>query len=224
MKKLILVLGLLVLAVAAYAAIRHKRENAFMEIEQTFQQLEAREDLKQATFSGGCFWCMEGPFEAMDGVEEVIAGYSGGSEENPTYIQVVGGTTGHRESVRIYYDPNQISYQELLKIYWYQVDPTDSGGQFADRGEQYTTAIFYHDEAQKQAAEQAINTLNESGEYEKEIVTKVLPIKNFYPAEDFHQDFYKHSKERYQIYNEGSGRKGYTQEIKESLNKVFSGQ
>ncbi|MFC1653390.1 peptide-methionine (S)-S-oxide reductase MsrA [Patescibacteria group bacterium] len=222
MRKLFIIFFILIGSVLFYTKTDIKEGNKFMKIQEQFEELESRNELMKATFSGGCFWCMEGPFEAMEGVEEVISGYSGGDVENPKYEQVISGTTGHRESVRIYFNPNKIKFSELLKTYWYQIDPTDSGGQFADRGEQYTTAIYCHSEEQKKLAEEAIKTLNESGEYDSEIVTEVIPVENFYPAEDYHQDFYKHSQERYQNYAQGSGRKDYIKNVTNSLNKVFS--
>jgi methionine-S-sulfoxide reductase len=191
--------------------------DSFKDINIQFENLETRPDLSQATFSGGCFWCMEGPFEALDGVEEVISGYTGGLVENPNYEEVISGSTGHREAVRIYYNPSNVTFDELLNIYWTQIDPTDSGGQFADRGEQYTTAVFFHTDDQKEAAQNSIELLNESDKYEKEIVTEVVPVSSFYPAEDYHQDFYKKSEERYKSYSKGSGRVDYIEKIKNKL-------
>lgn len=194
--------------------------SAFTEINQEYETLRSRTDLKTATFAGGCFWCMEGPFESIDGVVEVVSGFSGGSVDRPTYKQVVNGGTGHRESVHIFYDPTKVTYDMLLERYWKQVDPTDSGGQFADRGYHYTTAIFYHDTEQKNAAEAQIAHLNTSGMYEKPIVTQVLPFTSFYPAEDYHQDFYQKSSEYYKKYKKGSGREEYI----EAMEKKFENQ
>ena len=149
--------------------------------------------IKKATFAGGCFWCMVKPFDQWDGVHAVISGYTGGHLENPTYEDVKRGDTGHYEAVEITYDPNIISYQDILDIYWRQIDPTDDGGQFHDRGDSYRTAIFYHDEEQKRLAEQSKKELEESGKFNKPIVTKILPATTFYPAEDYHQDYYKES-------------------------------
>lgn len=185
--------------------------------EQLYQQLQQRDDLKVATFAGGCFWCMEGPFEELDGVETAVVGYAGGDEENPTYEQVAHGETDHREAVQVFYDPREIDYEELLETYWLQVDPTDQGGQFADRGGHYTTAIFYHDEQQKKAAAKAKKQLDESGRYEEPVVTEILPFKNFYLAEEYHQDYYRKNYVHYQMYKEGSGRAKHVRE-----NKKFS--
>jgi peptide methionine sulfoxide reductase msrA/msrB len=185
-----------------------------------------KNNLQKATFAGGCFWCMEGPFEAEEGVSEAISGYAGGEEENPTYEEVVSGKTGHREAVQIVYDPHIISYERLLEIYWKQIDPTDDGGQFADRGFQYTTAVFFHTKEQKLLAEESKNALQESGIYNELIVTDVLPYLSFYPAEEYHQDFYKHSAERYGQYKKGSGRAGYISEnstrVKQTLDSLQS--
>jgi len=166
-------------------------------------------DYKYATFAGGCFWCMEPPFEELEGVTDVITGYTGGNTENPTYEQVCSGTTGHYEAIQITYDPQKISYGKLLDVFWRHIDPTDDGGQFADRGSQYQTAVFYHDDAQKEAAEVSKKALDNSGRFDKPIATKILPHTVFYPAEDYHQDYYKKSSTRYYLYKKASGREDY---------------
>jgi methionine-S-sulfoxide reductase len=176
-----------------------------------YQELQKDPKLNRATFSGGCFWCLEGPFKQLDGVADVIAGYSGGHPENPSYEEVVSGTTGHRESVQVFFDPQKISYETLLETFFWQIDPTDPGGQFADRGEQYTTAVFYHDEKQLKDAENYLSKLSESGKYQKPIATKILPFKNFYPAEDYHQAYHLKNAERYKRYYNLSGRKDYVE-------------
>lgn len=150
--------------------------------------------LEKATFAGGCFWCMVKPFDQWDGIDRVISGYSGGHIENPTYKDVKSGTSGHYEVVQITFDPSIFSYEKLLEIYWQQIDPTDDGGQFHDRGDSYRTAIFYHSEEQKKLAETSKKNLSDSGKFKKPIVTKILPAATFYPAEDYHQDFYKKVK------------------------------
>ena len=164
---------------------------------------------EKATFAGGCFWCMEPPFENLDGVFEVVSGYSGGPEENPTYQEVSAGATGHREVVQVVYDPSKVSYEELLEVFWRQIDPTDSGGQFADRGNQYETAIYYYDEEQRTLAEKSRNELAQSGRFDRPIVTEILAAGAFYPAEDYHQDYYKKNSTHYKRYRKGSGREGY---------------
>lgn len=162
-----------------------------------------------ATFAGGCFWCMVKPFDQMPGIQSVVSGYTGGTVENPTYEQVCSGTTGHYEAVQITFDPRQISYEELLQIFWQQIDPTDAGGQFADRGQSYSPAIFYHDEKQRRLAEESKQQLAESGRFQKPIVTAILPAQPFYPAEEYHQDYYKKNPLRYQYYRAASGREQF---------------
>lgn len=168
--------------------------------------LPLAEHLEKATFAGGCFWCMVKPFDQWDGVHKVVSGYTGGHVENPTYEQVKSGTTGHYEAVQITFDPNIITYDELLRIYWQQIDPTDDGGQFHDRGSSYRTAIFYHTEEQKSKAEQSKKELEKSGRFQKPIVTQILPAKEFYEAEEYHQDFYKKNPIEYKKDREISGR------------------
>ncbi|MDD4984957.1 MAG: peptide-methionine (S)-S-oxide reductase MsrA [Dehalococcoidales bacterium] len=165
-----------------------------------------------ATFAGGCFWCMEPPFEKLDGIREVVAGYTGGDKKNPTYEDISWGKTGHYEAVQIKYDPDVISYGELLSVFWRQIDPTDGGGQFADRGTQYRTAIFYHDERQKEMAEQCRSMLEASGIYDKPIATQILPYKEFYRAEEYHQDYYLKNTSRYENYKCNSGRCEYIEQ------------
>jgi peptide methionine sulfoxide reductase msrA/msrB len=165
--------------------------------------------LSTAIFAGGCFWCMEPPFEQLEGVSEVTAGYTGGHVENPTYEQVSTGSTGHYEAARIMFDPSVISYDELIEVFWRNIDPVDRQGQFADKGSQYRTAVFYFDEAQKASAEKSRKALADSGKFKKPIATEILPAAEFYPAEDYHQDYYKKNAEHYNRYKIGSGRAGY---------------
>jgi peptide methionine sulfoxide reductase msrA/msrB len=168
---------------------------------------------EKATFAGGCFWCMERPFESLDGVIEVISGYTGGHKENPTYEEVSHGKTGHLEAVQIIYDPSRISYSQLLDIFWKQIDPTDSGGQFVDRGEQYRSAIFYHNEDQRKLAEKSKKLLDASGRYKKPIVTEIRKATTFYRAEEYHQDYYMKNPIRYKFYRLNSGRDHYLERI-----------
>lgn len=168
---------------------------------------------KTATFAGGCFWCTEASFEAIEGVVQVISGYAGGEIDNPSYEEVSFGETGHKEAIQITYDPESVSFNDLLEIYWRSIDPTDPGGQFNDRGEQYKTAIFYIDEEQKLIAEESKNKLANSGRYEKEITTKILPYKNFYPAEEYHQDYSIKNPVRYGLYKSGSGRDSFLESV-----------
>ena len=175
--------------------------------------LEAQENLETATFAGGCFWCMEPPFEKLDGVKEVLSGYTGGQEINPTYKQVASGQTTHYESVQIKYDPNKVSYEKLLDVFWMQIDPTDAGGQFVDRGSQYKTAIFYHNANQKKLAELSKEKLDKSGRYKKAIVTEIIPSSKFYVAEEYHQDYYKKNRLNYKSYRYFSGRDKFLKKI-----------
>lgn len=172
-------------------------------------RIQAEPAYQKATFAGGCFWCLEPPFEQLDGVIEVIAGYTGGHVPNPTYEQVCAGGTGHLEAVQITYDPSRIGYRQLLEVFWRNIDPTDGGGQFVDRGEQYGTAVFYHDEEQKRLAEESRKNLEASGRFSRPVVTRILPAREFYSAEEYHQDYYKKSAFRYKLYRAGSGRDAF---------------
>lgn len=168
---------------------------------------------KKATFAGGCFWCMVAPFQELKGVIEVIAGYTGGHKENPTYKEVCQGNTGHFEAVQVTYNPDIITYPTLLQTFWRQIDPTDAGGQFHDRGQSYQTAIFYHDEEQKAQAEESRRQLQESGRLAGPIVTQLLPAKEFYPAEEYHQDYHRKNPVHYGQYRRGSGREDYINQV-----------
>lgn len=173
----------------------------------------AMKNQQKATFAGGCFWCMVGPFAAREGVSQVLSGYAGGHKKNPTYEEVSSGTTGHTEVIQVIYDPSKVSFDALLEIFWRQIDPTDDGGQFADRGSQYRTAIFYHSEDQKRLAELSKEALQKSGRFDKPIATPILPMGPFYPAEDTHQDYYKKNPLRYKLYRSNSGRDSYLKEM-----------
>lgn len=169
--------------------------------------------MKKATFAGGCFWCMQPIFQKMDGVKSVVSGYTGGGKANPTYEEVSTGMTGHREVVEVTYDPAKVSYADLLDVFWQNIDPADVGGQFADRGSQYKTAIFYHDEEQKAIAEKSKGSLERSGKFNKPIATAIIKATQFYPAEDYHQYYYKKNPARYQRYKVGSGRDSYLKKV-----------
>ena len=189
---------------------------------------------KIATFAGGCFWCVESDFEKVDGVIEAVSGYAGGHKPNPTYKEVSGGGTGHTEAVQVHYDPDKITYKELLDVLWRHMDPTDAGGQFVDRGSQYRPAIFYHDEEQKRIAEASKAELEKSGRFSKPVATEIVPLEEFYPAEEYHQDYYSKNPLRYKMYRYGSGRdqflsrtwsaeaKPVAQEMKSADNKKYS--
>jgi peptide-methionine (S)-S-oxide reductase len=159
-----------------------------------------------ATFAGGCFWCMEPPFDKLPGVTATISGYTGGAKVNPTYEQVSSGSTGHAEAVQVIYDPKKVTYEKLLETFWVNVDPTVKDRQFCDSGNQYRTSIFYNDEAQRKAAEASKAALEKSKPFKEAIVTPIVMAGAFYPAEEYHQDYYKKNPVRYQIYRSGCGR------------------
>jgi peptide methionine sulfoxide reductase msrA/msrB len=173
--------------------------------------------LELATFAGGCFWCTEADFKKIPGVMKVISGYTGGRTENPTYEEVCSGTTGHAEAVQVYYDPDRVTYEQLLDCFWRHIDPTDLGGQFFDRGGQYRTAIFYQDEEQRRIAEKSRENLSRSGRFKKPIATEILKLAEFYPAEDSHQDYSEKKPFHYGSYRQGSGRDQF-------LSTVWTGQ
>ncbi len=170
-------------------------------------------NLAKATFAGGCFWCMEPPFEKLEGVLNVTSGYTGGKETGPSYKEVSSGRTGHVEAVQVKYDPTVLSYEYLLKVFWRQIDPTDDGGQFADRGKQYRTAIFAHDRKQRELAEASRRELEKSGVFKAPIVTQVRWAQPFYAAEAYHQDYYKKNTASYERYRTGSGRDGFLDSV-----------
>lgn len=167
--------------------------------------------IEEATLAGGCFWCMEKPFEKLGGVTAVISGYSGGTSKDPNYENY--GQGGHLEVVKVIFDPAKISYDEILDVYWRQIDPTDAGGQFVDRGRAYSTAIFYHSDQQRTIAEASKKKLAASGVFDKPIVTPLIEATEFYPAEDYHQDYYKNNPLRYRYYRAGSGRDAFLEKV-----------
>jgi peptide-methionine (S)-S-oxide reductase len=180
--------------------------------------------LARATFAGGCFWCMEKPFDALPGVVSTTSGYTGGQTVNPSYRQVSSGNTGHAESVQVVYDPAQVGYEKLLEVFWHNVDPLDAGGQFCDRGSQYRSSIFFSDEPQRKLAEQSKQRLEQSGI--QPIATQIVSAGEFYPAEDYHQNYYKTNALKYRFYRFACGRDqrlaevwGTVQEAKEMVNK-----
>jgi peptide-methionine (S)-S-oxide reductase len=167
--------------------------------------------LAKATFAGGCFWCMEPPYDELEGVTSTISGYTGGTKKNPTYEQVSAGTTGHTEAVEITYDPKKISYEKLLDVFWRNIDPLTANAQFCDSGSQYRSAIFYHDQIQKTLAEASKKRLQDR--FKQPVVTEIVRASEFYPAEDYHQDYYKKNPIRYKIYRYGCGRDSRLQEL-----------
>jgi len=166
----------------------------------------SRNNTSVATFAGGCFWCMEGPFDKLQGVISTTSGYTGGHTKNPTYKQTSTGRTGHTEAVQIVYDPEQVSYGKLLDVFWRNIDPTTPDQQFCDRGSQYRSEIFYHNDEQKQLAESSRATLNKDKPFKEPIVTQISKASIFYAAEDYHQDYYKKNPIRYRYYRHGCGR------------------
>ncbi len=169
--------------------------------------------MEKAIFAGGCFWCMVKPFHKYDGVHQVISGYTGGHTENPTYEEVCSNATGHREAIEVTFDPEVITYEQLVSIFWKQIDPTNPNGQFGDLGDSYKTAIYYVDETQKEIAERSKRELEENGPFEGPIVTDILPASTFYPAEDYHQDYYQKQPFRYERYAYGSGRVPFLERV-----------
>jgi len=171
--------------------------------------MELAQNFETATLAGGCFWCMESPFEKLPGVQKVVSGYTGGTVKNPTYEEVCEGETGHYEAIQITFDPGKVSYKEILDVFWKQIDPTDPIGQFSDKGPQYRSAIFYNSDAQKKTAEISKADLQKSGKFSRPIATLILSASEFYPAEDYHQDYYIKNPVRYLMYRKGSGREGF---------------
>lgn len=174
-------------------------------------QSTGRGDVAKATFAGGCFWCMEPPFDKLEGVISTISGYTGGTKKNPTYEEVSAGTTGHAEAVEVTYDPKKITYAKLLDVFWHNVDPLTANRQFCDGGNQYRTAIFYHDENQKRLAEESKKALGKR--FKEPIVTEIVPAKEFYPAEEYHQNYYIKNPLRYKFYRYNCGRDKRLEEL-----------
>jgi peptide-methionine (S)-S-oxide reductase len=174
-------------------------------------QSSAPAETAKATFAGGCFWCMEPPFDKLDGVLSTISGYAGGKKKNPTYEEVSAGNTGHTEVVQVTYDPKKITYEKLLDVFWHNIDPLTANRQFCDAGSQYRTAIFYHDEAQKRLAEESKRAL--SKRFKEPIVTEITRAAEFYPAEDYHQDYYIKNPLRYNFYRYNCGRDRRLEEL-----------
>ena len=204
--KSILLIAFVILIGLILLGFQKSNDEQFKQSEKSVLMKTESKNLKTATFAGGCFWCMESDFEKVSGVVEAVSGYTGGQKQNPTYEEVSAGGTGHAESVQVTYDPAKITYKELLDVFWRHVDPTDAGGQFVDRGSQYRTAIFYHDEEQKRIAEDSREQMEKSSRFSAPIVTEIVPLTEFYPAEDYHQDYYRHNPLRYRFYRLGSGR------------------
>ncbi len=211
-KSLVIILLIFIGGIIFYLSIDNNQNDyklSFIELNEMVRSGK----YKKATFSGGCFWCSEYDFEKREGVIEVISGFAGGSEKNPSYNDVASGKTSHREAVQVIYDPKKLDYNILLDLFWRHIDPTDNGGQFVDRGFQYSTAIFYEDEEQKKLAEESKKRLNASGRYDEKIVTPILKFTSFYPAEEYHQDYGKKNPLKYKFYRRGSGRDQYIDRV-----------
>ncbi|MDX8396156.1 MAG: peptide-methionine (S)-S-oxide reductase MsrA [Mariprofundaceae bacterium] len=174
-----------------------------------FMSVPAQAENQLATFGGGCFWCMQPPFDHLQGVLKTSVGYTGGDVKNPTYAQVSAGGSGHVEVIRVEYDSSVVDYSTLLQTFWENIDPTQEDGQFADRGSQYRTVIFYHDLLQKEQAEKSKQALSESAKFASPIVVTIEPLREYYQAEDYHQQYYQKNEEHYQGYKRGSGRAGF---------------
>ncbi|MFB6209032.1 MAG: peptide-methionine (S)-S-oxide reductase MsrA [Candidatus Nanohaloarchaea archaeon] len=199
-------------SIVAMDVKQKNKDKGVDEKEEWKEKVEDREP-KLATFAGGCFWCIEAVYQGEKGVESAVSGYAGGSKENATYDKVKTGETDHREAVQVEYYPSIISYKELLDMYWKSIDPTDPGGQFSDRGFQYTTAIYVHSEEQRRKAEESLKDLEESGKFDEPIVTKILNYTTFFPAEDYHQNYSRKNKLRYKAYKKASGREGFVEKL-----------
>lgn len=191
-----------------YQAFADKPDNRTSKMETNMESGMAldKAKLEVATFAGGCFWCTESDFEKVNGVKNAVSGYTGGQETDPTYQQVSAGSTGHTEAIQVHYDPKQVTYDELLDVFWRHINPTDPGGQFVDRGSQYRSEIFYHNQEQKEKAMASKKALEASMVFDKPIVTPITLFKKFYPAEDYHQDYHINNAYRYKFYRMGSGR------------------
>jgi len=177
------------------------------------KEMDKNSKFSVATFAGGCFWCSQADFSKLPGVIKVVSGYTGGHKDNPSYEEVSSGQTGHYEAIQVYYDEDKISYKELLDYYWKHIDPTDAGGQFYDRGSQYRTAIFYHNEEQRKLAEKSKAELEKSRMFSGPIATQILRFTKFWEAEDYHQDYHKKNQLRYQLYRQGSGRDNFLEKV-----------
>lgn len=218
MRKLHIGVSLVILFIAGISAVQFMNlpnpdERSQAENNQSWEAEVENSESEIATLAGGCFWCIEGAFMDVKGIDSAVSGYAGGAKTNATYNQVTTGKTNHREAVRLKYYPSVISYGEILDIYWRSIDPTDEGGQFSDRGPQYTTAIYVHNDKQRQLAEQSKKNLSESGKFDEPIVTEIENYTTFFRAEDHHQNYSKKNTYRYKAYEKASGRKGFVEKV-----------
>jgi len=196
-----------------FVPLKNMDKEGYGEFKMIFDKAKHKETLKTATFSGGCFWCMESPFDKLSGVKTTISGYAGGKKENPKYKDVSSGSTQHRESIQVTYDPKLISYKQLLDVFWKNINPTDNEGQFVDRGFQYSSAIFVSNDDEKQAAEKSKKELAAKKLFDAPIVTPIINFTTFYKAEDYHQDYYQRNPIRYKYYRFRSGRDQFLEKI-----------
>ncbi|THB72515.1 MAG: peptide-methionine (R)-S-oxide reductase [Desulfobacteraceae bacterium] len=210
----------LCLVIVIAAAFQAKGSQPGLTANHKGERMDQNNKTDTATLAGGCFWCIEAAFEKIDGVLDVISGYTGGHIGHPSYEQVTTGTTGHYEAVQVVFDPRVISYDRILEILFRQIDPTDDSGSFADRGPQYRSAVFYHDEEQKEKALGVIRKINASSRFSEPVATEVLPYHDFFPAEDYHQDYYKKNPLRYKFYRAGSGRDRFIEKAWSPLENV----
>ena len=209
MKLIVVLAAFLVMGVFA-AGVRQSRDDSQAADTDIREQ---HKNLRKATFAGGCFWCVEADFGKVHGVIEVISGYTGGYKDNPTYEEVSAGGTGHVEAIQLFYDPETVSYEELLDVFWRHIDPSDPDGQFVDRGPQYRSVIFYHDDEQKRLAEESKSELERSGRFDKPITTEIVKFTTFYRAEDYHQDYHETNELRYKFYRRNSGRDRFLKKV-----------
>jgi peptide methionine sulfoxide reductase msrA/msrB len=212
---LIVIVSFFMVGIALFFMIGNQRSDA-VQMGVKIDAAKEEMNLRKATFAGGCFWCTEADFEKLPGVVKVISGYTGGNKEKPTYEEVSSGRTGHVEAIQVYYDPRKMTYEELLDYFWKHIDPTDAGGQFVDRGSQYQSVIFYHDEEQKRLAEKSKEALSKSRKFNKPIATEIVKFTKFYEAEDYHQDYYKTHSLRYKFYRYDSGRDQFLEKVWEN--------
>lgn len=206
-------LVIMIIAGLVFTGLQYSENNPLDKRAEGTMMKDKLKRTRTATFAGGCFWCTEADFEKVEGVIEVISGYTGGQKDNPTYEEVSAGGTGHVEAIQVVYDPDKISYKELLQVFWRHVNPTDEGGQFVDRGSQYRTVIFYHDEEQKRLAEASKQELEKSGLLSQPVVTEIVEFSKFYRAEDYHQDYYKTHSLSYKYYRWNSGRDQFLKKV-----------
>lgn len=206
LKRLLLIKGLLVV-ILAFGLLTTAKEPTVLAAEAD------QKGLAKATFAGGCFWCMEPPFDQLEGVVSTTSGYIGGHLENPTYEQVSAGKTGHTEALQILYDPSKVSYAKLLEVFWHNIDPLAVNRQFCDKGSQYRSAIFYHNPEQQRLAEKSKTQLAQSGRFDRPIATEIKPATTFYTAEEYHQNYYQKNPIRYKLYRFGCGRDQRLQEL-----------